>query len=99
MFISFYVEGWLEDTDTYKIGLMNFFMAMLVWLQDVTIDSLAGEFLVESDLKYAISMQTLAQGVGPILTSQVFFLFSSEKWTRENLGIEGDPILKYFCFF
>ena len=72
---------------------MNFIMAMLVWLQDVTIDSLAGEYLEEADLKYAITMQTLGQGIGPLMTSQVFFLFSSEKWTKETFGMET-PLLK-----
>jgi len=39
LYISYNIKTWLNEIDTVSIGIMTFIMAMVVWLQDVVIDS------------------------------------------------------------
>lgn len=68
-------------------------------MQDIVIDGLGAEYLIEEHVSYCIAMQTVAQGIGSLVTNQGFILFESPEFNKRWLNNDGEPFINLSTLF
>lgn len=98
LYTSLNIQRWMDERAVTKILFLQFSMKVLVWTKDMVINSLGTEYLKRDHVQYAVVMKTQAQGVGQIMTSNVFIQFSSEKFVKDYFGLDK-PQLNFETMF
>lgn len=68
-------------------------------MQDIVIDGLGAEYLIEEHVSYCIAMQTIAQGIGSLVTNQGFILVESPEFNKKWLNNDGEPFINLSTVF
>ena len=93
LFMSLNIEKFVGNLMIVNIAIYTFILTCLLWIQDIVIDGLGTEYLKDEHLGYCIAMQTVAQGIGSLLTFQGYILLESPKFNEEYLGNTGEPVV------
>ena len=82
------IEDYIRNGDFKMLSIYLFLVCLFVAIQDVAIDGIVCDVLVDDDLDFGSSMQTLGQISGGFIGCQLYLLLSNQEWCQSAFGTQ-----------